>query len=112
MPTRGAIGLTAYGQTRTPIIRAMAGYAELTHGKVWYDENGRGDSLILLHGGAVDARFFEHNVGAFADRLHVITTDLWGHGRSADRDGPFSLDSFASDVAELIERVAGAPAHV
>jgi pimeloyl-ACP methyl ester carboxylesterase len=70
------------------------------------------DSLILLHGGAVDARFFDHNVGAFADRLHVITTDLWGHGRSADRDGPFSLDAFASDVAELIERVAGAPAHV
>jgi pimeloyl-ACP methyl ester carboxylesterase len=90
----------------------MAGYAGLTHGKVWYDEHGRGEPLVLLHGGAVDARFFEHNVGALADRLHVITTDLWGHGRTADRDGPFSLDSFASDIAELIERVAGAPAHV
>jgi pimeloyl-ACP methyl ester carboxylesterase len=90
----------------------MAGYAELTNGSVWYDERGQGEPLVLLHGGAVDSRFFEHNVPALADRFHVITTDLWGHGRTADREGPFSLDSFATDVAELIERVAGGPAHV
>lgn len=90
----------------------MAGYAELTNGSVWYDEQGIGDPLVLLHGGAVDARFFEHNVGPLSEHFRVITTDLWGHGRTADRDGPFSLDSFATDIAELIERVAGGPAHV
>jgi pimeloyl-ACP methyl ester carboxylesterase len=90
----------------------MAGYAELTNGSVWYDERGSGEPLVLLHGGAVDARFFEHNIDAFAEHFRVITTDLWGHGRTADRDGPFSLESFATDVAELIERVAGGPAHV
>ena len=90
----------------------MAGYAELSAGRVWYDEHGRGEPLVLLHGGAVDARFFDQNVGAFAERFHVIATDLWGHGRTADRPGPFSLESFANDVGELIERVVGGPAHV
>jgi pimeloyl-ACP methyl ester carboxylesterase len=90
----------------------MAGYAELTHGRVWYDEHGSGVPLVLLHGGAVDSRFFDQNVDAIAERFRVITTDLWGHGRTADREGPFSLRSFAADVAELIERVAGEPAHV
>jgi pimeloyl-ACP methyl ester carboxylesterase len=90
----------------------MGGYAALTHGQVWYDEQGRGAPLVLLHGGAVDSRFFEHNVGPLAERFQVITTDLWGHGRTADRDGDFTLDSFAIDVAELIERVADGPAHV
>jgi pimeloyl-ACP methyl ester carboxylesterase len=90
----------------------MAGYIELTKGSIWYDEQGQGDPLVLIHGGAVDARFFEHNVGALAEHFRVITTDLWGHGRTADRDGPFTLESFALDVAELIERVAGGPAHV
>ena len=90
----------------------MAGYAELTNGSVWYDERGSGEPLVLLHGGAVDARFFEHNVEALAEHYRVIATDLWGHGRTADREGPFSLDSFATDVAELIERIAGGPAHV
>src|SRR5215831_12275297 len=90
----------------------MAGYAELTQGRVWYDEHGSGVPLVLLHGGAVDSRFFDRNVDASAERFRVITTDLWGHGRTADREGPFSLRSFAADVAELIERVAGEPAHV
>ena len=90
----------------------MAGYAELTNGSVWYDERGSGEPLVLLHGGAVDARFFEHNIDGLAEHFRVITTDLWGHGRTADREGPYSLESFSTDVAELIERVAGGPAHV
>ena len=90
----------------------MGAYVNLTNGSVWYDERGQGEPLVLVHGGAVDSRFFEHNVGALADRFRVIATDLWGHGRTADREGPFSLDSFATDVSELIARVAGGPAHV
>jgi pimeloyl-ACP methyl ester carboxylesterase len=90
----------------------MAEYAALSSGRVWFDEHGRGEALVLLHGGAVDGRFFAQNVGAFAERFRVITTDLWGHGRTADREGPFSLESFASDVGELMERVVGGPAHV
>lgn len=91
---------------------SVAGYLDLTNGRVWYDEQGRGAPLVLLHGGAVDSRFFDHNVGPLAERFRVIRTDLWGHGRTPDREGPFSLDSFTTDVAELIERVAGGPAHV
>jgi pimeloyl-ACP methyl ester carboxylesterase len=90
----------------------MAGYLDLPQGSVWYDEQGSGDPLVLLHGGAVDARFFEHNVGPLAEHFRVITTDLWGHGRTADREGPYSLESFSADVAALIERVAGGSAHV
>jgi pimeloyl-ACP methyl ester carboxylesterase len=87
-------------------------YAELSGGRAWYEEHGQGEPLLLLHGGAVDARFFEHNVSALGERFHVISTDLWGHGRTPDREGPFSLESFAADVAEIIERVAGGEAHV
>jgi pimeloyl-ACP methyl ester carboxylesterase len=90
----------------------MAGTLELANGRVWYDQQGQGEPVVLLHGGAVDSRFFDHNVGTLAERFRVIRTDLWGHGRTADREGPFSLESFATDVAELIERVAGGPAHV
>jgi pimeloyl-ACP methyl ester carboxylesterase len=90
----------------------MGEYAELTSGSVWYEEQGRGEPLVVIHGGAVDSRFFNQNVGAFAERFRVIATDLWGHGRTADREGPFSYESFARDISELIERVAGGPAHV
>ena len=85
---------------------------ELTAGRVWYDEQGSGPPVLCIHGGAVDGRFFDAIVPTLADHLRVIRMDLWGHGRSPDREGPFTLTSFAADAAELIERVAGGRAHV
>lgn len=90
----------------------MGTYAELTNGQIWFEEQGSGDPLILIHGGAVDARFFDKNIEALAAHFRVIALDLWGHGHTADRDGPFTLESFSTDVAELIERVAGDSTHV
>ena len=79
------------------------GKLDILNGEVWYEATGDGAPLLLIHGGAVDGRFFAQNVGPLAEAFRVITMDLWGHGRTADRDGPFSLDSFATDAAELIE---------
>jgi len=90
----------------------MGSYAALSQGDVWYEDRGAGEPLVLIHGGAVDSRFFEHNIGPLGERFRVIALDLWGHGRTADREGPFTLESFATDAAELIELVARGPAHV
>ena len=90
----------------------MGRYAPLSQGDVWYEEQGSGEALVLIHGGAVDSRFFVHNIGPLAERFRVIAIDLWGHGRTADREGPFTLESFTTDVADLIEQVVGGPAHV
>ena len=90
----------------------MGTYADLTNGKVWFEEQGSGDPLILIHGGAVDGRFFDKNIEALSAHFRTIAVDLWGHGHTTDRDGPFTLESFSFDVAELIERVAGGSAHV
>ncbi|HET8786099.1 MAG TPA: alpha/beta hydrolase, partial [Candidatus Limnocylindrales bacterium] len=90
----------------------MGTYADLSNGKVWFEEQGSGDPLILIHGGAVDGRFFDKNIEALSAYFRTIAVDLWGHGHTADRDEPFSLESFSFDVAELIERVAGGSAHV
>ena len=87
-------------------------YAHLDGGDVWYDDQGDGPPVLLIHGGAVDGRFFDQNVGPLAADLRVIRMDLWGHGRSPDRDGPFTLDAYADDAAELIRQVAGGRAHV
>src|SRR3954447_26821070 len=103
---------TTGGCEMNPNQPASSQYAELTSGRVWYEERGHGEPLVVLHGGAVDSRFFEQNVTALAERFGVIAIDLWGHGRTPDREGPFSLESFATDVAELIERVAGGPSHL
>src|SRR6266498_5101761 len=55
---------------------------------MWYDERGGGEPLVLLHGGAVDSRFFAASIDLLADRFHVFAPDARGHGRTPDVEGP------------------------
>lgn len=87
-------------------------YVQLPDVKTWYDERGRGEPLVLVHGGVVDARFFASNIEPLSARFHVFAVDLRGHGHTPDVDGPFSYDAFANDTVAFIEAVVGAPAHV
>ena len=80
----------------------MGAYADLQHGRVWYEEQGSGPPLVLIHGGAVDLRFFDKNIGPLGEHLRVIAVDLWGHGRS------FLLNDPVATVAPV--RRAPAPA--
>src|SRR6266566_1675809 len=65
----------------------MADYADLGGVRTWYDERGEGEPLALLHGGSADARFFDRNVDALADRFHVFLPERRGHGHTPDVDG-------------------------
>jgi pimeloyl-ACP methyl ester carboxylesterase len=90
----------------------MAGYVDLGDVCTWYDEQGSGEPLVLLHGGLVDARFFEHNIGPLAERFRVFATDQRGHGHTADVEGPITFDLMAADTIAFLEEVVGAPAHL
>src|SRR6266542_2045198 len=87
-------------------------YVEVANGRIWYDVRGVGEPLVLLHGGAVDARFFSPNIKELAGRFRVFTPDLRGHGHTPDVDGPFTYDALAADIIELLEAVITTPAHV
>ncbi len=90
----------------------MANSVQLTNVRTWYDECGEGIPLVLLHGGVVDSRFFEKNVGALASRFHVFAPDARGHGHTPDVDGAFSYGLLAQDLIEFLETVVGGPAHL
>jgi pimeloyl-ACP methyl ester carboxylesterase len=90
----------------------MAEYVELGGMRTWYDERGEGEPLALLHGGLVDARFFEKNVDALADRFHVLLPERRGHGHTPDVDGPITYELMAQDTIAFLEAVVGGPAHL
>ena len=52
----------------------MANYVELNGIRTWYDEQGAGEPLVLLHPGGVgvDSRAFEPNLKALASHFHVF----------------------------------------
>ncbi len=90
----------------------MAQTVQLPSLRMWYADCGEGVPLVLLHGGFVDARYYDSNVDALATQFHVFTPDQRGHGHTPDVDGPFHYERLAQDLIEFIEAVVGAPAHL
>lgn len=87
----------------------MADHVQVGPTRIWYDVHGSGEPFVLLHGGMVDARWFEPNVGALAERVRVYTPDLRAHGHTADVEGPITFEAMAEDIIGFIEQVIGGP---
>ncbi len=90
----------------------MANYVQLGAVRTWYDEHGEGEPLVLLHGGLVDARFFEPNLGPLSSRFHVYTPERRGHGHTPDVEGPISCQLMADDTIAFLTEVVGKPADL
>jgi pimeloyl-ACP methyl ester carboxylesterase len=90
----------------------MADYVQLGAVKTWYDERGSGDPLVLMHGGLVDSRFFEPNLGALAEWFRVYTPERRGHGHTPDVPGPITYQLMADDTIAFLETVVGEPADL
>jgi len=90
----------------------MAQYVQTGAVNTWYDERGDGDPLVLLHGGLVDSRFFEPNLGPLAERFHVYLPERRGHGHTADVDGPITYQVMAEDTIAFLDAVLGRPADL
>jgi pimeloyl-ACP methyl ester carboxylesterase len=83
---------------------------------IWFEEHGHpaGPPLVALHGGILTFQgSFGHVLPWLADGRRVIGVELQGHGHTPDTGRAMSIERFAEDVAELIDRVAGGgPADV
>lgn len=90
----------------------MGTYVELGDVKTWYDEHGEGEPLVLMHGGLVDARWFEPNIEPLAERFHVYTPERRGHGHTPDVEGPITYQLMADDTIAFLETVVGEPADL
>ena len=90
----------------------MAAYVQLDAVKTWYDERGEGGPLVLLHGGLVDARFFEPNLPALAAHFHVYTPERRGHGHTPDVEGPITYQMMTDDTVAFLETVVGQAADL
>jgi pimeloyl-ACP methyl ester carboxylesterase len=90
----------------------MGEYVQLGEVRTWYEVHGSGDPLVLMHGGLVDARFFEPNLGPLAERFRVYTPERRGHGHTPDVPGPISYQLMADDTIAFLEAVVREPADL
>src|SRR5690349_16291656 len=74
----------------------QSGYAPVNGIKIWYATFGRGDPVILLHGGLANSNYWGNQVRELQQHYRVIVMDSRGHGRSTRNDQPYGYDLMAS----------------
>jgi pimeloyl-ACP methyl ester carboxylesterase len=90
----------------------MGRYVQLGEVRTWYEEDGSGPPLVLLHPGGADSRAFEGIIPGLVDRFRVFRPDRRGHGRTPDVAGPITYEQMAKDTIAFLEQVVGGPAYL
>jgi pimeloyl-ACP methyl ester carboxylesterase len=85
---------------------------ELPGVRTWYEVDGAGEPLILLHGGLCTNETWGAQRADLAARFQVFLPERRAHGHTPDVSGPLSYQDMADDTVHFIEAVVGGPAHL
>ncbi len=70
-----------------------------------YYDKGTGRPLILLHGGAGTAIFWEFYIEKLPNYYRVIAPDLRGHGKTDNPERKINYRLLSEDIITLVERL-------
>jgi pimeloyl-ACP methyl ester carboxylesterase len=86
--------------------------AEINGVNLYYELEGDGEPLVLVHGSWGDATNWRFVIRGLAESFRVLAYHRRGHSRSERPDTPGSVDEDGDDLAALLEALDLAPAHV
>ena len=82
-----------------------SGYIKANGIRYYYEVTGKGEPLLLLHGGLGSTGMFAPILPALADHRQVIAIDLHGHGRTELGTRAISLKDIGDDVATVVTQL-------
>lgn len=89
----------------------QSGFAPISNGRLYYEQSGNGEPLILIHGNAGDRRHWDHQLLALADRFTVVRYDVRGFGRSSLPEEGVPYSDF-DDLRQLSDYLRIERAHL
>src|SRR5215475_13887087 len=71
--------------------------------RLYYEDHGSGDPLVLIHGYPLNSASWEKQIPVLLDAGHrVITYDRRGFGKSSQPTSGYNYDTFAADLSKVI----------
>ena len=95
-----------------PVDKPQGQYAQVNDLIVYYEEYGKGEPLILLHGGTATVQSWQGQIPAFSEHFRVIAMDSRGHGKTNNPAGELSYSRMADDVATFSQVLGLGKPHV
>src|SRR3984893_2276200 len=88
-------------------------YAPVNGLQLYYEIQGSGKPLVLLHGGLMTIDLnFGPLLGPLAGGRQVIAVELQGHGHTADTSRAMTIETLAGDVVALLDHLGIAEADL
>jgi pimeloyl-ACP methyl ester carboxylesterase len=82
-----------------------SGYVAVNGLKYYYQIQGEGEPLLLLHGGLGQIEMFGPVIPILAKNRQVIGVDLHGHGRTGLGDRKINLIDIGNDLAAILTQL-------
>jgi pimeloyl-ACP methyl ester carboxylesterase len=100
------LGAAPLASAQQPVAPDSSGYVAANGVRYWYEIHGKGEPLLLLHGGLFSTGMFGPTLTKLAETHRVIGVDLHGHGHTALGDRQtISLVDIGRDLAVVVEKL-------
>src|SRR5688572_13285599 len=90
-------------------MSSESGCLETNGARLYYEVEGSGEPLVLIHAGVANLRMWDEQVPALRDAYRVIRYDTRGFGRTETDAVEFSN---RADIAALLDHLGEESAHV
>src|SRR5918998_5283262 len=84
-------------------------YLETNGARIYYEVDGSGEPLLMVHAGVANLRMWDDQVGALRESYRVIRYDTRGFGRTETDAVEFSN---RADLAALLAHLGEGSAHL
>ncbi|WP_408025791.1 alpha/beta fold hydrolase [Tenacibaculum sediminilitoris] len=81
---------------------AVGKYVKINTAKIYYEEYGKGEPLLLIHSCGADIKAMEYQIDYFKNKYRVIAADSRGQGKSELKTTSLTYDKMAKDMEKLV----------